>query len=146
MCTGPRVSVNVLAVLFGLTLSARPLAAQSRSAFPFGPWQPMQWSVLEMRVKCDGGVLGVSDSPIRWTVQIHNRAKQDVSFNYQLVNPHPNKDQPLAGRTTLKPGRIFEQPVQFTTDGCDDTPRIRVGKVRYGADADSLPYAPPDHP
>jgi hypothetical protein len=134
-----------------VTISAiiRPpsLHAQGgRAGHMFGAWQNMAWSAIEVRVRCDGGPVGTNSGPINWTVQFHNRANTPASFDYQLSNASAEQRgaAPTAGRTTVKPNRVFEKPISLRTDSCEETPSIGLNKVRFGADADSVPYALPD--
>lgn len=113
--------------------------------YSYSPWQPTAWSSVEIRTRCDGEpVRGMNTGPIRWVVEYRNRSQAPVSFDYAVLPPGENKPPALSGRGTVKPGKTLEKLATLPTTRCDDGVLTKIGKVRFGADADSVPYARPD--
>jgi hypothetical protein len=142
----PHLLTSALVVCGSIAFTAPVQAQGGRSGHYFNAWESLPWSALEARARCDGGPVGVTGGPISWTVQFHNRGKIPVSFNYQLSNTRSEKQgqPPAKGRTTLKANGVLERLVSLRTDSCEDTPSIGLNKVRFGVDADSVPYTPAD--
>jgi hypothetical protein len=134
-----------LCVLLSLTIGKA--TAQSRAGgYTFTAWAPTQWSVIEYRIKCEGGsVPGSESGPISWRVEYRNRSKQQpVSFDYVILAPRGNAPAAKSGRVTIKGGGMASILATVNTDRCDEGVSARLGKVRVGVDADSVPYRPAD--
>jgi hypothetical protein len=138
--------VAVAAVSLGAP--ARAQTTSGVSTYTYTAWEPTPWSAIEWRSRCDGGPRGVeSGPPIRWTVEFRNRSKEHpVSFAYTVAPPETNKRPSATGRHTIKPGGVWGMVAVVDTERCGYGMRTAVSQVRYGVDADSIPYARPDRP
>jgi len=142
MPAAQRLTLPVLILLFAPQLAH---AQGGRvSGYTFSAWEATQWNAIEWRARCDGGpVSGVDTGPIKWTVQYRTRAQDLVSFDYSILTPD-GKEIQAKGRAKLKPKGVFERLATLTTSRCDQGLQVMVGKVRFGADTGSAPYAQPD--
>ena len=125
-----------------------PANAQSRSGgYTFSPWSPTGWSVLEYRIKCEGGSApGTESGPMTWRIEFHNQSKlEPVSFDYTILSARQEPRPASAGRLTVKKGGMGSVLALVNADRCDEGIRTSIGNVRIGVDSAGTPYTPPDH-
>lgn len=137
----------MIVAVVGLILARPAMGQVTSSRFnqqTFGPWKATLWKAIQWRTRCEGGPVGMDTGPIKWMVEFRNAGKEPVSFDYVVLPPKGDKPRPPPTRTTLKPGKTHQRLVVVETNHCEEGVGSVVTRVRFGEDADSLPYAPID--
>ena len=113
--------------------------------YTYSPWRGSAWTGLEFRTKCEGEqVKGMNTGPMKWIVEFRNRSKELVTFDYGIAARGPGKPISSLGTIAIKPGKTAAKFAIIPTTGCDEGVLTAINKVRFGKDANNLPYATPD--
>ena len=113
--------------------------------YTYSPWQGSAWTGLEYRTKCEGEqVKGMNTGPIKWVIDFRNSSGEPVTFDYGVAARGPGQPISQSGTIAIKPGKMTAKFVTIPSTRCDEGVLTAINKVRFGKDANNLPYAEPD--